>query len=158
MIPTNTAMGFIKTVTLTLLIAVPLCAQGSDTLIRKDGRRDRGIEIISMTVSDVTFRKGSEQFTVPSHLVASVEWAEPPDEFALAAAQIARGEFANAAELYAEAANYPRMMSIGLHPRIIGRPGKIAGLSRFIDYAKSHDGVWFATREEIARDWLKLHG
>ena len=60
--------------------------------------------------------------------------------------------------LYAEAANYPRMMSIGLHPRIIGRPGKIAGLSRFIDYAKKHDGVWFATREEIARDWLNLHG
>jgi peptidoglycan/xylan/chitin deacetylase (PgdA/CDA1 family) len=60
--------------------------------------------------------------------------------------------------LYAEAARFPRMMSIGLHPRIVGRPGKIAGLSRFIDYAKQHDGVWFATREEIARDWLEMHG
>jgi len=60
--------------------------------------------------------------------------------------------------LYAEAARYTRMMSIGLHPRIIGRPGRIRGLRRFIDYAKQFPDVWFATREEIARAWLQQHG
>jgi peptidoglycan/xylan/chitin deacetylase (PgdA/CDA1 family) len=49
------------------------------------------------------------------------------------------------------------MMSIGLHCRIIGRSGRSPSLDRFIDYAKGFDGVWFATREEIARWWLAVH-
>jgi peptidoglycan/xylan/chitin deacetylase (PgdA/CDA1 family) len=56
--------------------------------------------------------------------------------------------------LYAEAARYPRMMSIGLHPRIIGRAGRVRALKWFIDYAKQYPDVWFATREEIARAWM----
>lgn len=55
--------------------------------------------------------------------------------------------------LYAEAAECPRIMSIGLHPRIIGRPGRIRALSWFIDYARKLPGVWFATRAEIAHAW-----
>jgi peptidoglycan/xylan/chitin deacetylase (PgdA/CDA1 family) len=60
--------------------------------------------------------------------------------------------------LYAESERHPRMMSIGLHCRVIGRPGRSPSLDRFIDYAKGFDGVWFATREEIARSWLEVHG
>jgi chitin deacetylase len=56
--------------------------------------------------------------------------------------------------LYAEGG---RMFSIGLHNRLIGRPGKIAGLKRFLDYAMAHDGVWFATRGEIADHWAATH-
>lgn len=59
-------------------------------------------------------------------------------------------------ELYAESARHPRMMSFGLHPRIIGRPGRIRSLRDFISYAARHDDVWFATREEIAAAWLEL--
>jgi len=57
--------------------------------------------------------------------------------------------------LYAEAARGPRMMSIGLHPRMIGRPGRIRSLKRFFDYAKQYSDVWFTTREEIAGAWLQ---
>lgn len=57
--------------------------------------------------------------------------------------------------LYAESARYPRMMSIGLHPRMIGRPGRVMALRDFISYAKTFPDVWFATREEIARWWLE---
>jgi mannose-6-phosphate isomerase-like protein (cupin superfamily) len=60
--------------------------------------------------------------------------------------------------LYRESENSPRMMSVGLHCRIIGRPGRIAGLERFIEYAKGFPGVWFATREEIARSWSQAAG
>ena len=60
--------------------------------------------------------------------------------------------------LYAEGATQTRMMSVGLHSRIIGRPGRIAGLERFFAYAKSFDGVWFTQRENIADAWLKMHG
>lgn len=56
--------------------------------------------------------------------------------------------------LYAESARGPRMMSIGLHPRMIGRPGRIRALKQFFDYARQCSDVWFATREEIARAWL----
>jgi peptidoglycan/xylan/chitin deacetylase (PgdA/CDA1 family) len=47
------------------------------------------------------------------------------------------------------------MMSIGLHCRIIGRPGRAGALDRFIEYAKGTPEVWFATRAEIARWWLE---
>jgi len=50
-----------------------------------------------------------------------------------------------------------KMFSIGLHCRLIGRPGKAAGLARFLDHAGSHNGVWFATRGEIAAHWAKVH-
>ncbi len=50
-----------------------------------------------------------------------------------------------------------RMLSIGLHCRLIGRPGKIAGLKRFLDYAQAKGGVWFATRGQIARHWAATH-
>jgi allantoinase len=59
--------------------------------------------------------------------------------------------------LYAEGAETPRMMSIGLHCRLVGRPGRIASLERFIDYAKGHEAVWFCRRIEIARHWRERH-
>jgi OHCU decarboxylase len=56
--------------------------------------------------------------------------------------------------LYAEGqAGAPKMFSMGLHCRLIGRPGKIAGLMRFLDYAQRHADVWFATRSQIAQHW-----
>lgn len=51
-----------------------------------------------------------------------------------------------------------RMMSIGLHCRLAGRPGRAEALRRFIDYVRGHDGVWFATRLEIADHWTAHHG
>ena len=60
--------------------------------------------------------------------------------------------------LYAEGeAGAAKMMSIGLHCRLIGRPGKIAGLKRFLDYARGHSGVWFPRRIDIARHWAATH-
>lgn len=60
--------------------------------------------------------------------------------------------------LYAEgAAGAPKMMSVGLHCRLAGRPGRFAALKRFVDYARGHDKVWFARRVEIARHWAAHH-
>ncbi|QJE71752.1 allantoinase PuuE [Aerophototrophica crusticola] len=59
--------------------------------------------------------------------------------------------------LYAEGAKAPKMMSVGLHCRLVGRPGRAAALARFLDYALSHDRVWFARRIDIAEHWLKTH-
>jgi len=55
--------------------------------------------------------------------------------------------------LYAEGEESPRMMSVGLHCRISGRPGRIAALEAFLRYARSHDDVWFCRRVDIARHW-----
>jgi len=59
--------------------------------------------------------------------------------------------------LYEEGATRPKMMSIGLHCRIVGRPGKMAGLERFIRYAQGHADVWFCRRLDIARHWRERH-
>ncbi|WBL33859.1 allantoinase PuuE [Sinirhodobacter sp. HNIBRBA609] len=60
--------------------------------------------------------------------------------------------------LYAEGlAGQAKMFSVGLHNRLIGRPGKVAGLKRFLDYARGHEGVWFATRGQIAAHWAATH-
>ncbi len=55
--------------------------------------------------------------------------------------------------LYAEGEAAPRMMSIGLHCRLAGRPGRIKALERFMDHALSHERVWFCRRIDIARHW-----
>jgi OHCU decarboxylase len=58
--------------------------------------------------------------------------------------------------LYAEGqAGQPKMLSIGLHCRLIGRPGRAAALARVLDYIKSHDAVWFASRLQIAEHWAQ---
>ncbi len=57
--------------------------------------------------------------------------------------------------LYAEGAVAPKMMSVGLHCRIVGRPGRAAALARFLDYVQGHEAVWVARRIDIARHWLE---
>jgi allantoinase len=59
--------------------------------------------------------------------------------------------------LYAEGERTPRMMSIGLHCRLAGRPGRMAGLARFLDYVQAHESVWVCRRVDIARHWRELH-
>lgn len=61
-------------------------------------------------------------------------------------------------QLYAEGEHAPRMMTVGLHLRIIGRAGRIGGLERFLAHVASKPGVWFARRDEIARHWLQSLG
>lgn len=57
--------------------------------------------------------------------------------------------------LYAEGQEQPKMLSIGLHCRLAGKPGRFAALVRFIDYVQQHSNVWLCTREQIAQHWLK---
>jgi peptidoglycan/xylan/chitin deacetylase (PgdA/CDA1 family) len=52
---------------------------------------------------------------------------------------------------------WPRMLSIGLHSRIIGRPGRIGALLRLLDYIQGHDAVWLCSRAAIARHWIEHH-
>ena len=59
--------------------------------------------------------------------------------------------------LYSEGTETPSMMSLGLHCRIIGRPGRIAALERFLRYVRSHEEVWTCRRIDIARHWRQHH-
>ena len=59
--------------------------------------------------------------------------------------------------LYAEGADSPKMMSVGLHCRLVGRPGRAAALARFLDYVQGHEKVWITTRKEIALHWRAQH-
>ena len=59
--------------------------------------------------------------------------------------------------LYDEGRETPKMMSVGLHCRLVGRPGRFAALKRFVDYARQFDDVWFCRRIDIARHWRAVH-
>ncbi|MBS7545272.1 allantoinase PuuE [Ancylobacter oerskovii] len=59
--------------------------------------------------------------------------------------------------LHAEGAEAPKMMSVGLHCRLVGRPGRIVALERFLDHIARHDRVWVARRIDIARHWHAEH-
>ncbi|MEM1231885.1 MAG: allantoinase, partial [Pseudomonadota bacterium] len=59
--------------------------------------------------------------------------------------------------LYEEGATAPKMMSVGLHCRIIGRPGRLASLKRFLDHVQAHQHVWVCRRIDIAEHWRRTH-
>jgi peptidoglycan/xylan/chitin deacetylase (PgdA/CDA1 family) len=97
----------------------------------------------------------------PPHLVI-------PYSLATNDAKFARGAIATASQffeylrdtfdmLYAEGATSPKMMSVGLHLRLIGHPGRAVGLARFLDYVKNHPDVWVCRRIDIAKHWHARH-
>lgn len=59
--------------------------------------------------------------------------------------------------LYAEGETSPKMLSIGMHCRLLGRPGKFRALQRFLDYVEQHDRVWVCRRQDIAEHWMAQH-
>lgn len=96
------------------------------------------------------------------HLVVPYSLANNDGKFA------GRGSFAHGGDyfewhrdafdfLYREGASTPRMMSVGLHMRLIGHPARAAGLERFLDHVARHRGVWVTRRIDIARHWIATH-
>ncbi len=82
--------------------------------------------------------------------------------------KFATGDFSKAADFYDfmkdafdllrdEGATAPKMMSVGLHVRMIGHPARAAGLVRFLDYVQRFDDVWLCGRDDIARHWIETH-
>jgi len=59
--------------------------------------------------------------------------------------------------LYAEGSDHPKMLSVGMHCRLIGRPGRFIALQKFLDYVAKHDRVWICRRVDIARHWAEIH-
>jgi len=59
--------------------------------------------------------------------------------------------------LYSEGEDAPKMMSIGMHCRLLGKPGRFGALQKFLDYVQSHDRVWICRRVDIARHWKATH-
>jgi putative urate catabolism protein len=59
--------------------------------------------------------------------------------------------------LYAEGSEFPKMMSVGMHCRLLGRPGRLVGLQRFLDHVEKHERVWICRRVEVARHWMAIY-
>jgi peptidoglycan/xylan/chitin deacetylase (PgdA/CDA1 family) len=115
--------------------------------------------------TQVTLGEGSQVRQVP-HLV--VPYALDSNDMRFATAQGFNSgtqffEYLKAAfdTLYREGdpdgLNAPKMLSVGMHCRLIGRPGRIAALERFIDYVRQHERVWICRRVDIARHWIATH-
>lgn len=82
--------------------------------------------------------------------------------------RFAAGQIGTGAEFFAflkdafdmlmrEGATQPKMMSVGMHQRLLGHPARAAGLERFLDYVAAQEGVWVTRRLEIAQHWMKVH-
>jgi allantoinase len=102
----------------------------------------------------------------PSEQTGDRKWLVVPYSLALNDTRFWRGYYATGHDffqaaketfdtLYEEGATTPKMMSMGLHCRMAGVPGRANGLDRFIAYARSHPDVWFAGRSDIAKWWLQ---
>jgi len=101
MIPNSYAKVF-----LTCLITAGAAASQSkikDVILQKSGQRIRGVEVVEMTSSTIKYRDGDEEKEILASALARVQWYEPPESFMLATAAVARGKFAEAANLYSEA-------------------------------------------------------
>ncbi|MGL4408272.1 MAG: allantoinase, partial [Zoogloea sp.] len=59
--------------------------------------------------------------------------------------------------MYAEGDERPAMLSVGMHCRLLGRPGRFRALQRFLDHIEKHDKVWVCRRVDIARHWVARH-
>jgi OHCU decarboxylase len=133
------------------------CSENTVALVAQEG----GFDYVSDTYADdlpywMTL-DGRDQLIIPYTLDANdMRFATPQgfnsgDQFF----QYLKDSFD---ALYAEGVHgHPKMMSIGLHCRLIGRPGRVMALRRFMEYAKAKEGVWFATRRDIAQHWIKNH-
>lgn len=88
----------------------------------------------TLDINDIRFWKGS--------LFTADDWF-----------QYARDSFDT---LYRESQRYTRMMSVGLHARVIGRPGRIGALGHFLDHVAQFEDVWICNRSELARHWLEM--
>jgi hypothetical protein len=75
----------------------------NDVVVKKDGARVRGLEVVEFALSGIKAKKGSDTIEIPAHQVRAVEWSETPDAFVSARAAFDRGDFANAAQLFGEA-------------------------------------------------------
>jgi peptidoglycan/xylan/chitin deacetylase (PgdA/CDA1 family) len=56
-----------------------------------------------------------------------------------------------------EGQDRPKMMSVGMHCRLLGRPGRFRALQRFLDYVQSHEKVWICRRIDVAQHWMATH-
>ncbi|NIZ61784.1 polysaccharide deacetylase [Sedimentitalea sp. CY04] len=104
---------------------------------REQGERDQLIIPYTLEANDMRFA------TAPGYTTGEQFFSYLKDAFDVLFAEGGEGA--------------AKMMSIGLHCRLIGRPGKIAGLKRFIDYIQGFEGVWCPRRIDIAEDWAKTH-
>ena len=119
-----------------LLLPAALCAQKTkDTILRKDGSRLRGVEIVDMDTQKVVFKRGAEQQELLASLVAGIEWGEPPETFRTGAAAEAKGEFDNAANLYQEAAKNTERKPLQAEARFLATRALVGAAARQKDRA-----------------------
>lgn len=99
-------MRILSAACLPLLLATTGPAQkATDTIMKKDGSRVRGVEVTSMTLEKLQWKRGNEKGEVPAYHVQNVEWGEPPDTFLSARSALDRGDFEAASQLFGAALN-----------------------------------------------------
>ncbi len=133
------------------------CSMNTERLVAQTGQFDYVADSYADDLPYWAHYNGHDQLVVPYTMDCN------DMRFAIQAGFTHGDEFERALKdafdtLYAEGQEgAPKMMSIGLHCRLMGRPSRAAALQRVLDYIRSHEGVWFATRLEVAQHWAREH-
>ncbi|MDZ7644715.1 MAG: allantoinase PuuE [Woeseiaceae bacterium] len=132
------------------------CSPNSHRLVAEEGGFLYNADTYADDLPYWDYRCGEPQLMVPYTLDAN------DMRFATAQGFNAGSQFLEYLEdtfdvLYGEGASAPKMMSVGLHCRLAGRPGRTAALARFLDHVAGHDDVWICRRIDIARHWRERH-
>ncbi len=139
---------------LTALLAFPAAAQKiNDNVVKSDGSRLRGVEITSLTLAGAKFTKGKDAQELPYHMVSAIEWSTPPDAFLSAMGAMDRGEYANAAQLFGEAATKTERSVLKAEARFLQCKAAVAAAGGDASSAASAADALSALLTEIADHW-----
>jgi tetratricopeptide (TPR) repeat protein len=120
-----------------LIGGIPVAAQAkiSDIVVSKNGRRIRGVEVTEMTASTIKYRRDDQQSELPASLLSHVVWHEPPESFTTAMGEFRSGKFAEAANLFAEAAQRAERTPLKQEAQFMAAESLLRGSAR--DQAKA---------------------
>ena len=150
----NQPMRILATTLALLAVTASAAAQtSSDTLIKKDGSSLRGIEVVTFKLGEVKIKKGDKETDVPAHQVADVDWGNVPDTFQTAAATMKRGDFANAAEQFGDAANAAIRPLVKTEARFLQARAAVSSAAADQNAAASATGMLRAWVTEFADHW-----
>ena len=130
----------------------------ADTVVKKDGSRERGVEVTAFTLTGIKTKKGAEEREIPPHQVADIEWSDLPETFVSGRTAMARGDFDSARQLFGEAANQATRPVLKTEAKFLQCRAAVASAATSKQAAADAAGATRAWLGESADNWRVPEG
>ncbi|MFM1873699.1 MAG: hypothetical protein RL398_3121 [Planctomycetota bacterium] len=131
-------------------IAAPALQAQGDVVVKKDGARVRGVEITEFALTGLKGKRGNDAVEVPAHQILEVQWSDLPDAFVSARAAMERGDFANAVQLFGEAANNAKRDLVKIDSQFFQIKAAVAAIGADQNAARN--------AADRAKSWIDANG